>query len=60
MSYDLKANGKHEVGVIAEEVGAVVPEAKDGKNAQSVDYTYTVTIYGDAFPAFVGQFKILH
>lgn len=22
--------------------------------------TYTVTIYGDAFPAFLGQFKILH
>jgi hypothetical protein len=40
MSYDLKANGKLEVGVIAEEVGAVVPEVvtweKDGKDAQSV------------------------
>jgi hypothetical protein len=22
--------------------------------------TYSVTIYGDAFPAFTGQFKILH
>jgi len=43
VSYDLKANGKHEVGVIAEEVGAVVPEVvtwdKNGKDAQSVDYT---------------------
>lgn len=43
VSYDLKANGKHEVGVIAEEVGAVVPEVvtwdKDGKDAQSVDYS---------------------
>ncbi|HTR27271.1 MAG TPA: tail fiber domain-containing protein [Terriglobales bacterium] len=43
VSYDLKANGKHEVGVIAEEVGAVVPEVvtweEDGKNAQSVDYS---------------------
>ena len=42
VSYDLKASGKHEVGVIAEEVGAVVPEVvtweKDGKTAQSVDY----------------------
>ena len=42
VSYDLKANGKHEVGVIAEEVGAVVPEVvtweKNGKDAQSVDY----------------------
>lgn len=43
VSYDLQANGKHEVGVIAEEVGAVVPEVvtweKDGKDAQSVDYS---------------------
>jgi len=43
VSYELKANGKHEVGVIAEEVGAVVPEVvtweADGKNAQSVDYS---------------------
>jgi len=42
VSYDLKANGKHEVGVIAEEVGAVVPEVvtweKDSKDARGVDY----------------------
>jgi hypothetical protein len=42
VSYDLKSNGKHEVGVIAEEVGAVVPEVvtwdKNGKDAQGVDY----------------------
>ena len=42
VSYDLKANGQHQVGVIAEEVGAVVPEVvtwdKNGKDAQSVDY----------------------
>ena len=42
VSYDLKANGQHEVGVIAEEVGAVIPEVvtweKNGKDAQSVDY----------------------
>ena len=42
VSYDLKANGKHEVGVIAEEVGGVVPEVvswdQNGKDAQSVDY----------------------
>ena len=42
VSYDLKANGKHEVGVIAEEVGAVVPEVvtweKNGTEAESVDY----------------------
>lgn len=43
VSYDLKASGKHEVGVIAEEVGAVIPELvtwdKNGKDAQSVDYS---------------------
>jgi hypothetical protein len=43
VSYDLKANGKHEVGVIAEEVGAVVPELvsyeENGKDARSVDYS---------------------
>jgi hypothetical protein len=42
VSYDLREGGKHEVGVIAEEVGAVVPEVvtwdKNGKDAQSVDY----------------------
>lgn len=43
VSYDLKANGQHEVGVIAEEVGAVVPEVvtweKNGTDARSVDYS---------------------
>ena len=43
VSYTLKANGKHEIGVIAEEVGAVVPEVvtweANGKDARSVDYT---------------------
>jgi hypothetical protein len=43
VSYDLKANGKHEVGVIAEEVGAVIPELvsyeENGKDARSVDYS---------------------
>jgi Chaperone of endosialidase len=43
VSYDLKDSGKHQIGVIAEEVGAVVPEVvtweKNGKDAQSVDYS---------------------
>jgi trimeric autotransporter adhesin len=42
VSYDLKQSGKHEIGVIAEEVGKVVPEIvswdKNGKDAQGVDY----------------------
>ena len=43
VSYDLKESGKHEVGVIAEEVGAVVPEVvsyeENGKDARGVDYS---------------------
>ncbi len=43
VSYDLKDNGKHEIGVIAEEVGQVVPEIvsfdANGKDAQGVDYS---------------------
>ena len=42
VSYDLKDSGKHEIGVIAEEVGAVVPEVvsyeQNGKDAAGVDY----------------------
>ena len=42
VSYTLKATGRHEIGVIAEEVGKVVPEVvtyeKNGVDAQSVDY----------------------
>lgn len=38
----MKDSSKHEIGVIAEEVGAVVPEVvtweKNGTDAQSVDY----------------------
>src|SRR4029077_6301075 len=43
VSYELKDSGKHEVGVIAEEVGAVVPEVvsyeDNGKDARGVDYS---------------------
>src|SRR5579872_859505 len=43
VSYDLKESGKHEIGVIAEEIGQVVPEVvtyeDNGKDARSVDYS---------------------
>ena len=43
VSYDLKNSGKHEIGVIAEEVGSIVPEVvtyeDNGKDARGVDYT---------------------
>jgi hypothetical protein len=42
VSYDLKANGKHDIGLIAEEVAQVVPEIvafePNGKDAQGLDY----------------------
>ncbi len=42
VSYDRKGSGKHEIGVIAEEVGAVVPEVvswdRNGTDALGVDY----------------------
>jgi endosialidase-like protein len=43
VSYNLKDSGKREIGVIAEEVGAVVPEVvsyeANGKDARGVDYS---------------------
>jgi hypothetical protein len=43
VSYDSTTTGNHEIGVIAEEVGRVVPEIvswePNGKDAQSVDYS---------------------
>jgi hypothetical protein len=43
VSYDLKDSGKHEIGVIAEEVGVVLPEVvtyeENGKDARGVDYS---------------------
>jgi hypothetical protein len=42
VSYDLRTNGQHEIGVIAEEVGSVLPEVvtweKNGQDAKGVDY----------------------
>ena len=42
VSYTLKATSKHEIGVIAEEVGAVVPQVVEyednGKDAKGVEY----------------------
>ena len=52
VSYDLKENGKHEIGVIAEEVGQVLPEIvswdKNGKDANGVDYTRLVAVLIEA------------
>jgi len=43
VSYDLKDSGKREIGVIAEEVGKVVPEVvtheDNGRDARGVEYS---------------------
>jgi hypothetical protein len=52
VSYDLKGTGKHEIGVIAEEVGEVVPEVvsfeANGKDAQGVDYSRLTAVLIEA------------
>ncbi|MGO9539739.1 MAG: DNRLRE domain-containing protein [Terriglobales bacterium] len=62
VSYDLKANGKHEVGVIAEEVGAVVPEVvtweNNGKDARSVDYARLTALLIEATKEQQRQFEL--
>jgi hypothetical protein len=52
VSYDLKESGKHEIGVIAEEVGDVVPEVvsfeSNGKDARGVDYSRLTAVLIEA------------
>jgi len=50
VSYDSANSGKHEIGVIAEEVGAVVPEVVswNGDAAQGVDYSRLVALLIEA------------
>jgi hypothetical protein len=52
VSYDWKADGKHDIGLIAEEVGQVVPEVVDyednGIDAKSVDYARLVSVLIEA------------
>ena len=52
VSYDLKDSGKHEIGVIAEEVGKVLPEVvsyeKNGQDASGVDYSRLTAVLIEA------------
>jgi hypothetical protein len=52
VSYDDLADGKHEVGLIAEEVGEVVPEVvayeENGKDAQGLDYSRLTALLVEA------------
>ncbi|NOY61344.1 MAG: hypothetical protein GXO75_20720, partial [Calditrichaeota bacterium] len=48
VSYDWKADSKHDIGLIAEEVGEVIPEVvvyeKNGVDAKSVNYARLVAV----------------
>lgn len=52
VTYDWKTNGKHDIGLIAEEVGEVVPEVveyeENGRDARSVDYARLVAVLIEA------------
>jgi uncharacterized protein YunC (DUF1805 family) len=52
VSYDWKTDGKHDIGLIAEEVGAVMPEVVafevNGVDAKSVDYARLVAVLIEA------------
>ena len=61
VSYDLKDSGKHEIGVIAEEVGAVVPEVvsfeDNGKDARGVDYSRLTALLIEATKQQQGEIR---
>ena len=52
VTYDWKADGKHDIGLIAEEVGDVIPEVvayeENGADAKSVDYARLVAVLIEA------------
>jgi hypothetical protein len=61
VSYDLKGSGKHEIGVIAEEVGSVVPEVvsyeENGKDARGVDYSRLTALLIEATKQQQGEIR---
>jgi len=50
--FDWKKDGKHDIGLIAEEVGEVIPEVvayeENGLDAKSVDYARLVSVLIEA------------
>jgi hypothetical protein len=52
VSFDWRNDGKHDIGLIAEEVGQVVPEVvayeANGQDAKSVDYARLVSVLIEA------------
>ena len=52
VSFDWKIDGKHDIGLIAEDVGEVIPEVvayeENGKDAKSLDYARLVAVLIEA------------
>ncbi|MCI0692015.1 tail fiber domain-containing protein [candidate division KSB1 bacterium] len=52
VSYDWRADGKHDIGLIAEEVGEVIPEIvayeENGEDAKGLDYSRLVALLIEA------------
>jgi hypothetical protein len=52
VSFDWRTNGKHDIGLIAEDVGQVIPEVvtyeENGVDAKSVDYARLVSVLIEA------------
>ena len=63
VSYDAKADGQHNIGLIAEEVGEVVPEVvayeSNGKDAKSVDYARLTALLIEAVKEQQAQIQTL-
>jgi hypothetical protein len=61
VSYDRKADGKPDIGLIAEEVGEVIPEVvsyeENGKDAKSVDYARLVAVLIEAMKEQQNEIK---
>ncbi len=64
VSYDWMADGKHDVGLIAEEVGAVIPEVVsfegNGQDARSLDYSRLVAVLIEAIKEQQKQIESLN
>jgi hypothetical protein len=63
VSFDWKSDGKHTIGLIAEDVGEIVPEAVDyeenGKDARGLDYGRLVALLIEAVKEQQGQIEEL-
>ena len=64
VSFDWKASGKHDIGLIDEEVGAVVPEVvayeENGQDAKGVDYARLTALLIEAVKEQQKQIQQLH